>query len=652
MKSILHTLLFILLASIWSSTVAQEYLVTPSNADIIVTMRGSNLLDKVSLNEMKEIPSMNDMFKGLTQMLGEENTEIENLGIDPNANAEYFISFKEEGLALMGVSFKVNDPQKFKSVFMKDLLMFNDSGIDLAITDGYTKALSGTKGLITYSVLAPSYEDPYRGWDDVIIDNTEVEEIDPWSGDEIVEEFPVEEVPAEELEIEEEEHFEIEETPADIEEEFDEILDGGENENTLSYYEEMELEETQKKEEMANISKAYAIELLTNPNSTKATPNSKKIDSEADFSILVNSYSGIYQFFYNNTTNYFYRNPIETQMSEMMENIYGDFEWLSMNGYYKKDELRVEMHFKLKGDLANWYDKMLNSDFNDKMLNYIPYNDHIGYVSGTFNTKELIQGYYNYVDDIFNSMPEMEGESIGETASIIVDFVELFLDEEAVAQLLEGDYYAGITDINSYEVEYTTYEYDDEWNYTEVTKTKEEVRPDFLIMFTSDDQKNIENIFRLIEISTNGLFKNEGSYYKLASDRNIPLDVYTMQKEGIVFIFTSQALFDFIQKGGKKPSSSQKALISNNSSVMQLDGATLANKIPLTDMPSDLRSMIEFFRENAGNMTIKQGKMKDNILSADMTMSVEGEHKNSLAYFLHLINGIAQLEKNNSTYRN
>jgi len=644
MRLLIITITLILCASFWSTIATQNMVITPENADMIFTLRGGKLLEKVSLNEMKKIDAVKQIFSKLVNESGESEKEIDELGINLHSDAQIFISFKEDEAMLMGASFELSNVEIFKSIFMKNAEIKKKLGVEYSIEKDCTRAIKGNQALITYSVLTPSYENESFYYDETPISPEIYYDDNNFAEEDIVETIPYEEVVEEQVDV-------IKEEMVEEELEWERLEDEIESNGELSYYEQLEQKEAKEIQEMANSSKDYALELLTNNLQKDVSSETKMIDLEADFSLVFNGYSSLFKYMMN-TTSGSYKSPTERQIEDMMDDMYTDFKWMSLNGFYDKDELRVESNSKFGKNLSGWYSKMMNAEVNSEILKYIPYDNHIAFVSGAFDTESVLNGYYDYFKLMAQSMPIEAGLDLGEVSSIMIDFVDLFLDEEAISKLIKGDFYAGITDIKTYDVAFTTYEYDEDWNYNEVTGIKQEVRPDFLIMFSSEDEKNINNFFRLAEISSKGGFKKETNYYKLTAGSESPIDIYAMQKDGVVFIFSSQELFDSIKKGGIKPSEKQKSSITNFCSVMKINGEKLANKVPLEDLPSDVKSMVDYMRENLGIISFTQDKINGDILSSEITLTTRGKHSNSLDYFLNSFNELMNMNQSNNTFRN
>src|SRR5690606_20283875 len=109
----------------------------------------------------------------------------------------------------------------------------------------------------------------------------------------------------------------------------------------------------------------------------------------------------------------------------------------------------------------------------------------LAYVSTNLST----EGYLQQITTLMNNWyAPLAGEN-AELLSIVATALEIALDEKSIAKLMKGDQVFFLNDLHKVSKEYTTYEYDEDYNYEEVVKTKEEFQPNFLWMFTSEDQR-------------------------------------------------------------------------------------------------------------------------------------------------------------------
>lgn len=82
-----------------------------------------------------------------------------------------------------------------------------------------------------------------------------------------------------------------------------------------------------------------------------------------------------------------------------------------------------------------------------------------------------------------------------DVVTIAATALEIGLDEKSIGKVMKGDHVFFLNDLQKVTKDYVTYEYDDDddYNYKEITKTKDEYVPNFLWMFTSQDQRLYKN---------------------------------------------------------------------------------------------------------------------------------------------------------------
>ncbi|MDP5230665.1 MAG: hypothetical protein NWQ38_09750, partial [Cellulophaga sp.] len=68
----------------------------------------------------------------------------------------------------------------------------------------------------------------------------------------------------------------------------------------------------------------------------------------------------------------------------------------------------------------------------------------------------------------------------------------------------------------------------------------------------------------------------------------------------------------------------------------------MANQIPDTAVPSDLKEKMNFVRENVEDLVFRVGQVKGNSLDGEMILNTPtGKgHKNSLAYFMNMVDSL------------
>ena len=260
----------------------------------------------------------------------------------------------------------------------------------------------------------------------------------------------------------------------------------------------------------------------------------------------------------------------------------------------------------------------------------------MGYMSYAMSTKAALEEYPKILKNLYASMP-----MYGDEADLAIDFVALLLDEEAIAKVFTGDMLFLLSGISQKEVTYTSYEYNDDYEYETVEKTKMETVPDFLLMASTDDSKFLN---KLIDYAMKKqVVVYERGYYALKIPES-PLAVYFTIKNGIVFMGTSEMEMYKIVAGtfDAKLSSKHKKMLKNSTYSAYLSGKQLASKLPIDDMSLDAVTKLNWFLKNSEDGYITSSRIKGNEIKTEMVIEVPASEENSLKYLFNIIETFAK----------
>ncbi|RZK20789.1 MAG: hypothetical protein EOO86_03160, partial [Pedobacter sp.] len=154
---------------------------------------------------------------------------------------------------------------------------------------------------------------------------------------------------------------------------------------------------------------------------------------------------------------------------------------------------RISTGLELAKEQADAYKKIMNRKLNKKFLKYIDSEKAIGFMGYSIDTKAYLEEFPKLMKQTYGSFL---GKNMEEEIELGTDLFSLLLDEEAVSQVIKGDALFVINGLNTRDVTYTTYDYDDDYNRKEVTKTKKETLPDFLFMFSSEDNRLMNKLIK------------------------------------------------------------------------------------------------------------------------------------------------------------
>jgi hypothetical protein len=250
------------------------------------------------------------------------------------------------------------------------------------------------------------------------------------------------------------------------------------------------------------------------------------------------------------------------------------------------------------------------------------------------NTRNFLKEYPGMFAKIYSPY---YGAAYTDEMDLGMAFFSLVLDEEAVSKLINGDVYFGLTGINEKEVTYFDYEYDADYNYKEVEKTKMETLPEFMVMATTKDE---EFTNRLISyLNKKSLIEPENGYYKILDATNsIPLDLYFVIKNNIFFLSTSNSEISAVvsDKFKGKLSGKHKKMMKGGNFSAFFNGSKFGKEFPFEDDITNVNGT-RFAIENASDFYLKSSRIKRQKMHTELVMNIPANHKNLINYMMSFI---------------
>jgi len=153
----------------------------------------------------------------------------------------------------------------------------------------------------------------------------------------------------------------------------------------------------------------------------------------------------------------------------------------------------------MNDNMAKYTKAMYDGKMNSNFFNYFNEDKMLGYFAINASTKGILETYPEMMTSMFENY---EYEEVAAFIPIGMRVLSLLIDEEGAAQILRGDMLFVLTEMKERELSYTTYEYDENYERTEVTK----MMPSNLrkqIDFVSKNTKDV--IFKTSKIKNNTL---------------------------------------------------------------------------------------------------------------------------------------------------
>lgn len=295
-----------------------------------------------------------------------------------------------------------------------------------------------------------------------------------------------------------------------------------------------------------------------------------------------------------------------------------------------KNTLKLATTIGLSKEMARSIAPIYNGKMNKKFANYIP-EDHIAYLSLNVST----QGYLEQVPEILERFYAPFLGEAGDIAGIVGTAFTIALDEKAIAKTFQGDQVFVLNGLQKKERAYVDYEFDEDGDYTEVTKTKQDYEPSFLWMFTAQDQRLYKKSLALAqklsfaEELANNLYRIEEKAKNVA--------FYAYLKDDMVFISNDSTLMQSIQQNqfkGIKNATLVKDLQKNtfNGVVRTKSMIKAIDDMDIPLLATWQKTLDEM--SNYGDVHIAAEKMKKNKMRGEISISFPNAKEDALSYLL------------------
>ena len=179
-------------------------------------------------------------------------------------------------------------------------------------------------------------------------------------------------------------------------------------------------------------------------------------------------------------------------MSGMTDILYSDT-YLSMGLNFEDGRMAMRSQLFFNEDMKQFYRRSLDTKFNKKFLRYVKGGDEMfGYFYLNYNIKNTIEETKSLLYKLFDATPQY-----GQAAADAMKIIGIFIDEEAVGNLLKGDLMVSVSGMQTVEVATKTYEYDADYNYVEKDTVMMQTMPVFTALASYGNGKDIQKFIDL-----------------------------------------------------------------------------------------------------------------------------------------------------------
>ena len=287
----------------------------------------------------------------------------------------------------------------------------------------------------------------------------------------------------------------------------------------------------------------------------------------------------------------------------------------------------------LDKEMASYYKEIYNKKLNPKFYPFLD-KDVLGFFSFNVNTEAYLKNLPKIMESYYGSFMPRYSNMISLGAMLF----DIALDQKAIAKVIKGDNLFVLNGVTKVDVTYTDYEYDDDYNYKEVEKTKTETIPQFLWMFSSDDTRIFEKIIQ-IGVQENELVDHDG-IYEVKENKGSGITVYLLIKQGMVFIGNDMAKMEMIKSNHYvgKGHAPYVAMAKKNNLSLLFNTKRIPVLLEELDIPVE-RSIEETVAElqQYGDFYMTSTGVKGNKVTGEIAVEFPNRKGNALAFLFDVL---------------
>lgn len=362
-----------------------------------------------------------------------------------------------------------------------------------------------------------------------------------------------------------------------------------------------------------------------------------------------------------------YDNIVSDIWGSFSRSLYGIYAWdkpsnaknkgftTGLSLYFEKEQVRVAQKMYAPDAETTRLGKEMYKSKQSSAIAGLINPDHIAYFSTSFNTEAVGKYYYEMLRRYLSNMPYLK--EYADLVDIYIDLMEIAIDEKGIAEVVPGNMAFVLHDLKPKTITYKDYEYDDDFNRKELTKTKQELAPNFsFIMATrrSDFMRKLAAVPVKYAAKHKFNYTEKGGYYELAFDaeKDVLSALYFVVKDDKVVVSTSKEVVEMAltNKSYKLDGAIKKSIMKNNYSI-KLHTDRLLHQLGPELSAETSKSIRNYLQENLGDISI-ESNYKDGMIQSAGTMAIKGAHKNSFEFIFNMVDQInkdLRVDKNSAS---
>ncbi len=321
--------------------------------------------------------------------------------------------------------------------------------------------------------------------------------------------------------------------------------------------------------------------------------------------------------------------------NQLIDQMYKDV-FLTMTLNFNQGALELQSQMVGSGKMIEVMKNAYDAKFNKKMWKYVDGRELLGYYSVRFDVEDLVEGFKEIFLSAMADMP-----MFGNSFSKVTDVLGIIIDEDALYDLFKGDIMVAMTGVRQSETPVTSYEYDENFNPSQVEKIVKKQFPEFLVMTSYGNEENMMKLIRLAESFNVAI--SMGSYYQIPGGTD-GQEYFLALKDGVLLFTNDGALIQEDLDSGVAASSRlgkmHRKNLRKNVQSMFWDVQATWNALQQTDAAATGGEMAEAMEKVQDKLDSISMLTSRKSLRTSLTLDLMDKESNALEQVLYLINQV------------
>ncbi|CAN5870622.1 hypothetical protein BH11BAC7_BH11BAC7_14010 [soil metagenome] len=393
------------------------------------------------------------------------------------------------------------------------------------------------------------------------------------------------------------------------------------------------------------------VQFLVNLNyeeSIESVANFRKVDAEKSDVVYWYNYGEMMQQYYERNMKYRYE-----YYSTSPENDTARFTNMWLGSYivsvvhFEGNVATMEQRSYFSPVMQEYTKGLYTGRVDKKMFRYVKGENLMGYVAMSMNMEKFMKFYGNvYRESVSNSYAGFYSKYY----MMMWDLLRVFLDEKTMYNIFDGQFLFAVTDLKPYTSSYLTYDYDENFERTEIRKERTEVRPEFVMVAGIGKPDKAKEILAILERS-GALKKQNNNYYLINSPGEYDIKMFLALRNGMLIITNNEDLMVHHLKkgysGGQAMKKEQRKLGRKSALIGWWDGQKsfeLVKKNYQEPLSDEDKKALDLLQQDINSGVVIGRKAKNGVQRVDVKIELNdpqpGSKQSSFVRFFKLLNSL------------